>query len=345
VGAYSWSSSNTAVMTVDFYGNVHGVAVGYADITANFNNVVVYSGQVCEPYNCPQDSPSGSAQGNVMKLNCPSSVTRGDSATCSVSSAPTAATFSSWKFTDANNNTVTSGNTASSWSGMMVTGGTVSVNVSSGGQSSPLSATVSVTNRNWHTNPASPAQVPNGTFLVLPVPPAQSGSDSGLGAAAYRLTDTGFSITSIGDSGPNTGYSYYASPLNFSVSYYQYEINPDLENSNSTFSQHQTGTNGFISWSDLLAQTRRHEYNSTTQSHCASYSNSLGRNNPGDYFESRVAAPSTNLTTFNADTRSGINSRYDTITTDTSVEPYPVNYSEAGVPRGNVCYPPYTACP
>lgn len=190
-------------------------------------------------------------------------------------------------------------------------------------------------------------RVPRELFVKIarPVPPVQSGADSGLGAAAYQLTDTGFSITTIGDSGPNSGHSYYASPLNFSVSYYQYEINPDLENSNSTFSQHQSGTNGFISWSNLLAQTRRHEYNSTTQSHYAFYSNSLGTNNPGDYFESRVAAPSTNLTTFNADTRSGINSRYNTITADTSVEPYPVNYSETGVPLGNVCYSPYTACP
>src|SRR5215510_9244524 len=55
--------------------------------------------------------------------------------------------------------------------------------------------------------------------------------------------------------------------------------------------------------------------------------------------------PSTNLTTFNADRRSGINSRYNSITADTSVQPYPVNYSETGVPLGNVCYAPYAACP
>jgi hypothetical protein len=214
-----------------------------------------------------------------------------------------------------------------------------------------VSASVAVTNRNWHTPAASPGEVPNGTFLTLPVPPAQSGSDSGLGAAAYQLTDTGFSITTIADSGPNAGYSYYASALNFSSSYFHYEINPDLENINSAFYLAQCGNynattnpNGFISGSNLFAQTRRHEYNSATQSHYAFYSNSLNANNPGDYFESRVAVPSTDLTTFNSDTRSGINSRYSTITSDTSVEPYAVNYSETGVPLGNVNYSPYVPC-
>ena len=288
---------------------------------------------ICPPCDPPPPPPPS--------LSCTSSVARGGTATCTVT--PSGTTVSGWKFTDANNNTVTrSTNTGSlTWSGTMVTGGTVSVTA----DSTPLSRSITVNNRNWHTNPASPAPVPNGTFLALPVPPVQSGNDSGLGAATYQLTDTGFSITTVSDSGPNSGYSYYASALNFSISYYQYEINPDLENSSSTFSQHQSGTNGFISWSNLLAQTRRHEYNSTTQSHYAFYSNSLGTNNPGDYFESRVAAPSMNLTTFNDATRAGINSRYNTITTNTSVEPYPVSYSETGVPLGNVCYSPYTACP
>jgi hypothetical protein len=336
----AWSTASSSIATVDTHGTHTGVAVG--STTSQTRGCLNDN----DPrLNCPRKCTTPSGNDNVMKLSCPASVTRAGSATCSVSSAPTGATFSGWKFTDANSNTVTSGNTASSWSGAMVTNGTVSVTVSAGGNSTPLSAGISVNNRNWHTSPASPAEVSNGTFLALPVPPAQSGNDSGLGASAYQLTDTGFSITTIGDSGPNSGYSYYASALNFSVSYYQYEINPDLENSNSTFSQHQSGTNGFISWSNLLAQTRRHEYNSTTQSHYAFYSNSLGTNNPGDYFESRVAPPPTNLSTFNSDTRSGINSRYTTITVNTSVEPYAVNYSETGVPLGNVCYSPYTACP
>ncbi len=286
-----------------------------------------------------------------MTLSCPASVTRAGSVTCSVSSAPTGATFSGWKFTDSSSNTVTSTNTASSWSGTMVTSGTVSVTVSAGGKSTPLSASITVNNRNWHNTPASPAEVPNGTFLALPVPPAQSGNDSGLGAATFRITDTGFNITTIGDSGPDSGYSYYASALSFSSFYYQYEINPDLENTSSTFYNAQCGNynattnpNGCISGSNLLTQTRRHEYNGATQSHYAFYSNSLNTNNPGDYFESRLAAPSTNLTTFNTDTRAGINSRYNTIATDTSVQPYPANSSETGVPLGNVNYSPYTPC-
>src|SRR5260370_18007760 len=44
---FSWSSSNTAVMTVDGSGNVHGVSAGSAAITANFGSVVIYTGQIC----------------------------------------------------------------------------------------------------------------------------------------------------------------------------------------------------------------------------------------------------------------------------------------------------------
>jgi hypothetical protein len=324
-----WSTINTAIATVNGTGLHTGHSVGSTGTQA-FGRLVTQ-----RAVNCPASDVLASGGANVTKLSCTSSVARGGTATCTVT--PTGVAVSNWKFTDSSNNTVT----RSTNTGTLVTGGTISVSANS----IPLSANINVTNRNWHTNPASPAEVANGTILTLPVPPAQSGSDSGLGAGAYQLTDTGFSITTIGDSGPNSGYSYYASVLVFSSSYFHYEINPDLENSNSTFSQHQSGTNGFISWSNLLAQTNRHEWNSATQSHYAFYSNGLSSNNPGDYFESRVAAPSTNLTTFNADTRSGINSRYNTITADTSVEPYPVNYSETGTPLGNVCYSPYTACP
>jgi Bacterial Ig-like domain (group 2) len=62
----SWSSSNTAVMTVDGSGNVQGVAVGSATITAYFDNVVTYTGQICGgPISCPLFNQTGGAPGNV----------------------------------------------------------------------------------------------------------------------------------------------------------------------------------------------------------------------------------------------------------------------------------------
>src|SRR5216683_4915476 len=63
----SWSSSNTSVMTVDSSGNVTGVAVGSANITANFTYVPTYTGQICMPYPyCPGTaSPAPQAPATV----------------------------------------------------------------------------------------------------------------------------------------------------------------------------------------------------------------------------------------------------------------------------------------
>src|SRR5206468_7176517 len=97
---------------------------------------------------------------------------------------------------------------------------------------------VTVNNRNWHTNPASAAQVANGTFIILPVPPQSSREDPGLGAAAETTGNAAFSHTVLA-AGPNNGYAYYPSIPTWSPLFFKYTINPDLENSGSTFSQKQ----------------------------------------------------------------------------------------------------------
>jgi hypothetical protein len=224
----------------------------------------------------------------------------------------------------------------------MVVGGTVSV---TSGTSTPLTASVTVNARGWQTSPASPVSEPNGTFYTLPVPPQPSGADSGLGYFSEVLGDTGFNVTIIGDNGPNNGYGYYATQLTYSPDNFEYEINPDLQNTSSTFYQHQCGAGGFISGTNLLTQTNRHEWNSATESHYAFYSVSLSKNNPGNYFEASVASPGTNITTFVNDSRSNLNGLYTQIGADASVEPYPVNYSETDVFLGNINYAPYTTCP
>jgi hypothetical protein len=101
---------------------------------------------------------------------------------------------------------------------------------------------------------------------------------------------------------------------------------------------------GFISWANLLAQTRRHEYNSATESHYGEYSNSLTTNNPGDYIEARVAAPGVDLNAFDQSTRSGLDALYAQIRNATAVEPYAVNDSETGTFLGNINYQPYASC-
>ncbi len=73
----SWSSSNTSVMTVDNSGVVTGVAVGSANITANFTYVPTYTGQICMPYPyCPGTaSPAPQAPATVKpKISGPNTV-------------------------------------------------------------------------------------------------------------------------------------------------------------------------------------------------------------------------------------------------------------------------------
>jgi hypothetical protein len=237
--------------------------------------------------------------------------------------------------------------TTSTWSGIMVTGGTVSATVTSNGTATPVSAQVTVNARSWHTSPASAAPVPNGTFVTLPVPPQPTGTDSGLGVFYENSNNSaGPNSTVIGGDGPNTGYAYFASQLSIST-LFQYEINPDLQSSTSQFSTHQWGACGYISWSNLLTQTNRHEFNSSTQSHYVFYTTSIssGANNPGDYFEQQVAPPGANLQQFANATLAGLNSRYSQILASTSVEPFPVNDSETGIFLGNINYAPYTPCP
>jgi hypothetical protein len=121
----------------------------------------------------------------------------------------------------------------------------------------------------------------------------------------------------------------------------------DLQSSTSQFSTHQWGACGYISWSNLLTQTNRHEFNSSTQSHYGFYTVSINSsaNNPGDFFEQQVAPPGADLNAFANAARSGLNSRYTQIVVATSVEPFPVNDSETGTLLGNINYAPYATCP
>ncbi|HKS95907.1 MAG TPA: hypothetical protein VJV74_07200, partial [Terriglobia bacterium] len=341
----TWTSGSTgiAVMNSGSYGEVDGVAVGTSTITVRYSDYVyTYNGVSC----------NGSLTPHLIycivfvepTLSC-GSVTRGQTTTCSVSTIPSGATFSNWKFTDGTNN-VTSSSTGSSWSGIVVRAGTVSVMVTVSGISPTLSASLTVNARSWHTVPASPVEVANGTFYTLPVPPQPTGTDSGLGQFYEQTGDQGFNYFTVGN-GPNTGFTYINTQPSIAT-VFQYEINPDLENSGSVFSTKQYGNCGFISWSNLLAQTRRHEYNSTTQSHYAFYKNSLNSapNNPGDFFEQLFAAPGTNPSNWASNVvRPGADSRYNKIGTDSKVEPFPVNDSETGTFLGNINYAPYASCP
>ncbi len=298
-------------------------------------------------------------------LNCSSPVARGSATICKITGAA-GTSVSGWTFQDNNGNPPVnrgSNTTNTTWSGTMVTSGAVSVTVA--GISSPLSASITVIARNWHLAPATPADVPNGTFYTLQVPPQPGGEDSGLGRYSEVVGNScgngNCASTFISDGGPNDGYGYYATGSQSFTTTYQFEINPDLTNTGSTFYSKQCGnynsqTNpgGFILGSTLLTQTGRHEYNSNTQSHYAFYSKSLfGTNNPGDYVESRMATPGTSPATFDNETGTTLNNPlnsctgtglYQKICQDSEVEPYAVNQDESGSFLGNINYAPYKTC-
>jgi hypothetical protein len=118
-----------------------------------------------------------------------------------------------------------------------------------------------------------------------------------------------------------------------------------FQNAASTFYNRQCGKNGWILGINLLAQTRRHEYNSSVQSHYSFYSSSLSANNPGDFLEQQVALPGAAINTFANNAKSGIDSRFSTVQSASVVEPYPLNYSETGTSLGNINYgPSYGSC-
>jgi hypothetical protein len=298
----------------------------------------------CYVMGCIVNNAPSSASAGSPNLNC-GTFTRGQTGSCSLGNLPAGASTSDWKFTSGSVTVTPPSNPGTSWSGIVVQSGEVPVKVTSGTNSPTLKRNLTVNARNWHTNPANAAQVANGTFVLLPVPPQPSGPDSGLGAFSESTSDTGANYTTIG-SGPNKGYTYYASQPSIST-LFQYEINPDLESSTSVFSTKQYGNCGFISWSNLFTQTKRHEYNSTTQSHHAFYKTSINSaaKNPGDFVEQQVAAPGANLLEFGDATRTGLNTRYNQIGVDSQVEPFGVNKSEAGTFLGNINYEPYASCP
>jgi hypothetical protein len=226
---------------------------------------------------------------------------------------------------------------------------------------------MTVTPRSWHTNPAAAAGVPNGQLTVnevtctLPVPPAAGpnpacggGLDTtGLGAFGEQISFGGGATTTV-QTGPNNGFIFFSASPTFTT-FAQYIINPDLLNSASVFSQSQFGhynsqtdPGGCISYSNLLTQTQRHEYNSTTQSHWAFYVNAMNMTspvyNPGDYVEAQFALPGTSQSGFATATTDGVQGNVNDITTATRVEPFAVNQDASGNFLGYINYAPYNIC-
>jgi hypothetical protein len=349
-----WAAANTAIATVDNYGTHHGASVG-STTSSTYGQLQMYY----RSWSCPirADSPGGGV--NVMKLSC-SSATRGSSTTCSVTNAPTGATFSNWSFKDSNNNTVTSNTTNSSWAGKMVTGGTISVKVTASSGLTTLSASVTVTNRSGFAFAAVTAtSEPNGFStaacgtLSVASPP-QPGLELGLFCLQQVYS---FNSQSINDGGPNQGYKYITSISNSNgntstASYYV--VSPDAADPNSTFSKAQCGNynastnpNGFISQLHLITNIIRHE-SGNMNSHYAQYvaAQNNSANNLGTVAEQIVGLPSD--TNFSTTANDVLNPKLSLIGSSAqSPEPCSANYDGSVTPcvyQGGVNYIPYVAC-
>lgn len=289
-------------------------------------------------------------------LSCPSSVTRGQSASANITNLGSAS--AQWQFLEGGpTGTVTvTRSGGASWSGVMVTTGTVQATITPpSGSPLTLQCTITVNNRpNWAFAAVSATKQPNnyvcgdGTVISVPSPPSQAGDATGKYCLVQYYT---FNPATVGDGGPNNGYSYVTSITNSqgaSTTGYYWVISPDLENTTSSFYQAQCGnynpaTNtGFISGANLATNTIRHESDPAVQSHYAEYKTAQNApsNNLGSVAEVQVAPPS-GASAFVQNTKDILNARWTAILTATQMEPCGVNYDANCIFQGGTNFPPY----
>jgi len=307
----SWTSSNTSIATVGS-GLVNGVNPGSATVYAQDTYPEpVYTGNRCGDLPpCPFafNTPGGQAPGNVAQLSCTSPVVRGQSTTCTIS-GPSGESISGWTFTDGNGNQVSSSSTSSTWSGMMVTSGTVTVTAGS----ASLSYVIAVISRpSFAFTAANPSQLLgtnsitcySGQSTTLTSPP-NNNQDEGAACADQAFS---FQTSSpISDGGPNNGYQYILSASNSyngQATRYQYIVVSDLLSA-TTFYNAQCGTysssnsNGFIAGLQLKQNVFDHEMGPVL-SHWTEYVNAQNssNNNIGSVVEAQIGAPGMPQQTF-----------------------------------------------
>lgn len=362
-----WFSTNTSVATVNSSGGAAAVGVGTAFIkgtitTTVYENCAAEAGN--QEYCCNQinDSFTCSAECDVLAptLTGPSSITRAGTATFTISNVGNGQ-VSGWQFSDGTNTVTRTTSTGSTtWSGVMVISGTVSVTVNQGGNTFSLSKSITVNARTGFAFSAvSASKVANGSSngdggtISTPNPPVSGGH---VGSFHFRQKFS-FQTTGINDGGPNQGFKYVTSlsnTFNSVTTAYLYVVPPDLENTSSTSTFYmmqcgnynaQTNPGGFISGANLLAGVTRHEAGSAN-SHYNNYviAQTVAANNLGVVGEMQIGAPSVSLTTFASNVTNTLNAKSNTILQATQVEPCAVNSDNICAFLGNINFSPYQSC-
>ena len=230
------------------------------------------------------------------ELNGPASVTRGQSATFTLSELSSSYTISNWKFTGTDGGVVnrTSSTTATTWGGMMVAGGTVSVTVTQNGETYNLTKGITVNPRsNFAFTAVNAEQITNCSnltvfpYLCIPVTPMQDGDRTGYFEIVLPYS---FETLSVNDNGPNHGYWYTTSVTAVqggATTRFGWTISPDVNNTSSEFYQAQCGNynvttypDGYISGAKLRSNTIYHESASSPVSHYNNYV--VAQNNPAN---------------------------------------------------------------
>ena len=347
-GGYSWASSDTAVATLPNR-TLHTVGVGSA------TGSTLVQLQRANPPHCLVTVFGPTQPVSVASLSCTPSVTRGGSVKCTVT-GPSGTTVYGWKFTAGSGNPVTrtTDTTSLTWSGAMVTSGTV--NVTANSSSTPLSASITVNNRTGFAFTAVSPTAENNNFsadgctISVASPPQQTGDAVGMFCLAQYFS---FNTAQISDNGPNNGYSYVTSISSKDASNnytaYFYVISPDLENTSSAFYKAQCGNysstaqTGFISGSNLLTDAIRHE-SGTVQSHYQQYvvAQDNSANNLGTVAEATTGLEAAQ-TLANGLTTTLTGDR-NTILSATQVQPCGVQYDASCNFQGCINFSPYHSC-
>lgn len=152
-------------------------------------------------------SDGGGGASPELRLECTSSVVRGDDATCRASAEPSDATFrvTEWKFTTEDGRVIDGPGEGTEWSGAMVVGGVVEVRALVNDSPDSATATIAVIPRDWSAR-ALLYQIEDVSPGGLPPHPTSEEGQLGRTEFEPQLLPAVRLVTD----GPNAGYHLFA---------------------------------------------------------------------------------------------------------------------------------------